>query len=148
MTCIAWDGTTLAADKRTTDASGKISVTTKIFRAPGGELLGGTGDAAVFQELKAWYLAGGHPDSFPQTARANVADLYVFDATGIRCYYAGPYPASVECERFAAGSGGDVAKGAMFMGANARQAVEAASALRGDCGDGVDALELEQCRAG
>lgn len=142
MTCIAWDGHTLAADRRVTDGGGKTSTTTKIFRALGGLLMGGTGDASVVAELQAWFLAGADPSAFPNSARANVADFYVFSAGGVQCYFAGPYPTSVECERFAVGAGGDVAKGAMFMGGNARQAVEAANALRGDCGDGVDQLTL------
>lgn len=111
MTCIAWDGHTLAADGRVTDGRGKTSTTTKIFRAPGGLLVGGTGDASVVTELQAWFLAGADPADFPNSARANVADFYVFSAGGVKCYCAGPYPTSVECDRFAVGSGGDVAKG-------------------------------------
>lgn len=141
MTVIAFDGRTLAADKRATDHRGKTSTTTKIHRAPGGELLACVGDASVCAELLAWFVAGAEPVAFPQSARASVADLYVFGPGGVLCYCAGPYPFTVECRHFAAGSGGDVAKGAMFMGADARKAVEAACSLRGDCGNGIDVLE-------
>lgn len=142
MTCIAWDGHTLAADRRVTDGRGKTSTTTKIFRAPGGLLVGGTGDASVVAELQAWFLAGADPSAFPNSARANLADFYVFSAGGVHCYCAGPHPTSVECERFAVGSGGDVAKGVLHMGGSAVEAVEAACLLRGDCGGGVDQLTL------
>lgn len=84
MTCIAWAGHTLAADRRVTDGRGKTSSTTKIFRAPGGLLMGGTGDASVVAELKAWYLAGAVPAEFPNSARANVADFYVFSVGSVQ----------------------------------------------------------------
>lgn len=45
---------------------------------------------------------------------------------------------SVECKRFAVGSGGDVARGVLHMGGSAVDAFRAACLYGGDCGDGVD----------
>lgn len=142
MTVLVFDGRVLAADRRTTDHRGFISTTTKIHRAPGGELLAGTGDSAVCADLKAWYLGGARPDDFPATARANVADLYVFSRGGVLHYYSGPHPCTIECQHVVAGSGGQVARGVLHMGGTAAQAVEAACLYCSSCGNGIDTLEL------
>jgi hypothetical protein len=143
MTVLVFDGSVLAADRRATDARGRVTTTTKIHRSLGGELLAGTGDAAVCADLKAWYLAGARPDDFPVTARANVADLYVFSRSGVLHYYSGPHPCTIECPHVVAGSGGEVARGVLHMGGTAVQAVEAACLYRGDCGGGIDTLGLD-----
>lgn len=142
MTVVVFDGSVLAADRRATDARGRVTTTTKIHRSPGGELLACTGDAAVCADLKAWYFGGARPGDFPVTARANVADLYVFSRSGVLHYYSGPHPCTIECQHVVAGSGGEVARGVLHMGGTAVQAVEAACQWRGDCGGGIDTLEL------
>lgn len=142
MTVIAWDGTTLAADKRVTCACGKTTATKKISRAPGGELLATVGHGPTALELRAWWLAGADPDCFPNAARADNADLLVIDRAGVRSYCAGPHPMTIEGPHAVAGSGGDVARGVLHMGGTAVEAVQAACLYRGDCGDGVDVLTL------
>lgn len=91
MTVIAWDGHSLAADRRSLDHRGRVLTLTKIFRAPGGELMAGTGESAVFHELKDWYLQGAKPEAFPTSARASVADLYVFSVSGVFWYGCSPF---------------------------------------------------------
>lgn len=142
MTVIAWDGTTLAADKRATGPGGKVSATTKISTAPGGQLLAMIGHGPTALELRAWWLDGADPERFPSAARADNADLLVIDHAGVRSYCAGPHPMTIEGRHVVAGSGGDLARGVLHMGGTAVEAVQAACLYRGDCGDGVDVLTL------
>lgn len=53
-----------------------------------------------------------------------------------------PYPARVEDKFTATGCGRDYALAAMFLGHDARAAVEVACALDAHCGNGIDTLEL------
>ncbi|MBB3176252.1 hypothetical protein [Variovorax sp. Sphag1AA] len=143
MTVIAWDGCTLAADKRATDHRGRVSTVTKIMRAPCGALLAGSGKADTINELREWWLAGATPEAFPQSARASEAELWAIRPDGsLVQYVSGPYPVPLDDSTMVAGSGGEVARGVLHMGGNARQAVEAACMYRGDCGNGIDVLEL------
>ncbi len=143
MTVIAWDGNTLAADKRANLGTLKCK-TTKIFTV-GAELTAFSGDAAAGRQMLAWYKDGAVPADFPETQR-NPKDLpcrlYVFDQHSIRCYEDTPYPIVYEDEIFAGGSGRDFAIAAMHLGKTAKEAVEIASLYSPDCGDGVDTLTL------
>lgn len=140
MTVLAWDGTTLAADKRAV-SFGLILTTTKVFRH-GGAIFGITGDGALALEMRAWYVAGADPEKFPPAAREDKATLIVADARGVHEYVTGPYPRLVEDKFGAWGSGRDFALAAMAMGRNARDAVELACRFSADCGNGCDALRL------
>ena len=68
MSVIAWDGNTLAADKRASSGT-LIGTTTKIFRIDQATLCGYTGDAAFGEQMVAWYKAGAHPEAFPPSQR-------------------------------------------------------------------------------
>lgn len=146
MTAIAWDGRTLAADKRSTDHRGRVCTVTKIMRSACGALIAGAGNADTIGELREWWLAGATPEGFPPSARASDAELWVVCPDGsLLNYVSAPHPTRVHDSTMVAGSGGDVARGVLHMGGDARQAVEAACVYRGDCGDGIDVLELEAC---
>lgn len=138
MTCIAWDGRTLAADKRASNG-GLARRCTKIMRH-GDALIGMTGDWDAAAELRQWWIDGAKPADFPKVGRDDKATLVVVQHAGISVYVAGPFP-MIQEEQFSAwGSGRDFAIAAMHLGCDAAKAVEVASIFQHDCGDGVDTL--------
>ena len=145
MTVVAWDGKTLAADRRSV-VSGTIRTTTKISRHPKKqELMAVTGCLPAGLEMQNWYISGHGPDAFPASCRQadNFARLIVVGQDGVFCFEGSPIPIKFDDQHVAFGSGTDFAMAAMHMGADARQAVEVACALSSECGNGIDALTFE-----
>lgn len=144
MTCIAWDGKTLAADKRGgTDLPRTV---TKIRRVKSGALIGCTGSACGDQELMAWYERGADPADFPAVHRdnANSSHMIVVEPGGaIRMFMDSPYAATFEDGFHAMGGGRDFAMAAMHLGRSASEAIEVAIALTATCGNGIDTLTLD-----
>jgi hypothetical protein len=146
MTVIVWDGHTLAADKRMSD-NGYPATTTKIFRAPNGALLGGSGDSDAVSALRRWYCDGADRTEYPNNRDGDTCcgRLLVITPEGkVTMYLRGPDPLLIEDRMYAMGSGGDFALAAMHLGHDARHAVEVACALDTDCGNGIDTLTLEK----
>lgn len=141
MTVIAFDGRTLAADKRATTGGGMVRTITKIERH-NGELLAVTGGLDIGLEMKEWYKAGADPERFPEVARKDDAVLIVIKNRRIYSYASGPYPMEIEARKCAFGSGRDFAEAAMYLGRTAVEAVEIASLFQSDCGNGVDSFDL------
>lgn len=67
MTTIAWDGATLAADKRAVN-NGLFRTTTKIFRV-NDRLFGFCGDAAYGNQMLQWIRDGQKVEDFPKEQR-------------------------------------------------------------------------------
>jgi 20S proteasome alpha/beta subunit len=142
VSVIAWDGTTLAADKRATLGS-LIRTTTKIFRV-GDALCAYAGSAAGGEEMLAWFRDGAKPESFPASQRTDEwSGLLVVRKGEILKYEQAPYPLRFEDKFIAIGCGRDFAMAAMHLGHDARTAVEVAIALDSGCGNGIDALTLD-----
>lgn len=146
MTCIAWDGKTLAADKRATSV-GYPATTTKIFRLKDGSIAGFTGDADSARALLDWYESGAGKDAFPpnRDGQGNCRAILMVITPDRRVMQIQrePFPIEFEDPFTAMGSGRDYALAAMHLGYDARKAVEVASALDTDCGNGIDTLEFE-----
>lgn len=142
MTCIAWDGKTLAADKMLHFDSSH-AVCTKIFKIDGA-LAGFAGSAATGNECMAWIRGGRIPEEFPKKqAESNTGSLLVIETDGrIHHYYNSCYPTLIQDEFFAIGSGDEFALAAMYLGISAAKAVEVACALSPSCGNGIDTLTL------
>lgn len=141
MTVIAFDGKTVAADKRVTQA-GMARTITKI-RRHGTAVVGLAGDSFVAAELFDWFVRiGAEPEKFPASARTGDGTMVVFSSRGVLIYSAGPAPVMIEDPVFAIGSGRDYAMAAMHLGKTAAEAVEVACLFDQDCGNGVDTLEL------
>jgi hypothetical protein len=140
MTVICFDGKTLAADRQAT-CEGMRSSITKIFRMEDGTLLameGAAGDALL---LVKWAYEGFDPAHFPRLA--NHANLWVIKPDGAVSSFEGtPVPMDLHDKTFVAGTGRGLAKGALAMGASARQAVQVACDYHVECGMGIDTLEL------
>jgi 20S proteasome alpha/beta subunit len=143
MTCIAWDGVTLAADKRATSGGGIARTVTKIERH-GSNLLAVIGSWDVATELRAWFKAGAKPEAFPESARSGEGTLVVITpGKHPRTYATGPHALPIEQKCLAFGSGRDYAEAAMFLGCDAKRAVEVACQFQTDCGNGIDTLRLK-----
>ncbi len=148
MTTIAWDGQTLAGDKRTS-FGGMHATTTKVHRMPigpyQGALVAGAGPAVLIQEMLRWIATGADPQSFPQSNRTEdkCCCILVVTPEGRLLYFDNtPDPMTIENEQWAIGSGRDFAMAAMFLGKDAVEAIVVASALDTGTGNGVDALRL------
>lgn len=140
MTVIAWDGKTLAADKRSTDC-GQPRTTTKIVRAPDGALVAACGDTGMARALRAWWVSGHDTSQYPDAD--SKADLFIVTKDGEQRLYQGSgHPILLEDKTFAMGTGRDYANAAMHYGRTAIEAVELACLWDSGCGNGVDTLTL------
>ena len=142
MTVIAWDGTTLAADKRT-NFGNSFATTTKIHRI-GKSLVGYSGESSIGCELMAWAKAGFLAEDFPTACRDKIFSLLVINAKSILYFCSGPYPISIEECMYTIGSGCDYATAAMYCGKTAVEAVEIACLFDPNCGNGIDMLRLHK----
>ena len=141
MTIVAWDGKTLAADKRMI-SSGLMRTCRKIWEY-NGNLIAITGDWDAGAELIAWFNAGADPAKFPEAGRKDTATLIVINTGCVWQYNAGPYGVLLECKQCAFGSGRDYAEAALYLGKTAYEAVEVACHFESSCGGGIDVLALK-----
>lgn len=145
MSVIAWDGTTLAADRQSTN-QGTLSTVRKIW-PHGKELLAIVGDFSHGYLLADWYRNGADPEKYPAKVHEDSAFLTVIRREDgkpkIYRYEDSPAPLEFLDPIMAFGCGRDYALGAMSAGADAYRAVEIASEHDAYCGRGVDTLILE-----
>jgi ATP-dependent protease HslVU (ClpYQ) peptidase subunit len=143
MTVIAWDGKTLAADRRT--SFGSRHMTTRKAHRVNGALVAGAGETAAILEMVEWFRAGAKPEDLPANQRTdNCVTLLVITPKGEILEYAnGPYPIVVKEKQWAVGSGAEFARTAMYLGKSAREAVTIACKFDTCSGNGIDTLELE-----
>lgn len=148
MTVIAWDGTTLAADREAGDSWIKCHSIIKIERSRG-HLIGCAGPSTPAREIMAWFDAGALPLEFPASLRPldSLTMLVITPDGGVTVYQNTPYPIryvphAITGNRYAIGSGKEAAMAVMLTGANASRAVELVSLVCSGCGNGVDTLTL------
>lgn len=143
MTVIAWDGRTLAADKRV--SYGNMSRTTTKIRRVGDCLVGIAGSGSIGLAVVEWLGNGADPAAFPklQEDADDHANVLVIRPDGcIEEYARTAYPTVYEDKFAAIGSGRDFAVAAMHLGKTAREAVEVACLFDTGCGNGIDTLEF------
>jgi ATP-dependent protease HslVU (ClpYQ) peptidase subunit len=143
MTCIAYDGTTLAADRRVC-YGGTICETTKIFRIDGC-LVGGAGEMPYLMAMFEWVRNGRIIADYPehQKHKEDWQPMLLVEPDGTACIYErSPYPVRYAQKHAAIGTGREYARAAMHLGKTAREAVEVACALDTSCGNGIDTLTL------
>lgn len=142
MTCIAWDGKTLAADKR---ADLGYPATVCKIRKINGSLVGGSGDFANLISLYKWFENGcdvnGWPDCQKDEKRWTTM-LVITPEKKIFKYEQEPVPFEIEDKFVVIGSGKLAALPVLAMGGSAKEAVEMAIRFDINCGNGVDTLEL------
>lgn len=158
MSVIAWDGKTLAADKRASLGT-LIRTTTKVFNL-GTCFAAYAGNADGGEEMLAWFKRGLHETTrrtedermewinatFPASQRDkdDWAGLLVIWPDGhLWKFERAPYPIKFPPQQFAIGSGRDFALAAMHCGKTAPEAVEVACHFDSGCGNGVDVLSFE-----
>lgn len=140
MTVIAYDGSTLAADKMAICAGARLTVT-KVFRRQGFRI-GISGTESHGLAVAAWIEAHGKPDDYPKAEKDDLSYcLVVFGDGRVLRYEGTAYPIESEDRFAAAGSGQDFALAAMYLGHDAVEAVRVASALSSSCGGGIDVLK-------
>lgn len=144
MTTVAWDGETLAADRKMGD---RYNVQ-KIFPVPTG-FAAGCGDYDSVIEIVQWLRDGEPRDSVPVLQEKDddgdsCAEVVVVDRKGRIDWLTWPYLRRIRLhERFVAiGSGEEVAIGAMAFGATARQAVAVACRYDPNTGQGIDSVRV------
>lgn len=144
MTTIAWDGKVLAADKRMGFGTEHATVT-KISRL-NGCLVGWAGGSALGRAMENWYARGCEIADFPVSQRNDdkCGSLLVIHPDGsILQYSQEPFAIRIEEAFYAIGSGSAFASAAMYLGHDARRAVEVSCALDMNSGNGIDILEFE-----
>lgn len=147
MTVVAWDGRTLAADRRL-DWAGTLYAGSKLLRFPDGRLVGHAGNRTLALELVGWIRRGARrgrrprPDDDVQAT----CSVLVVQLDGSALIWTESWDAPVHelaaGEPCALGSGREFALGAIEAGADAVRAVEIAIARCEGCGDGIDTLTL------
>ena len=137
MTTIAWDGKSLAGDRRI--SSGTIVYTsTKIRRTGDGRLIGATGDYGVCISMLDWLEHGGARPVCQDSDRWAAALEVLPDGT---CWMHNRETRwRIEDDFAAVGSGRDYAMAAMALGHPARVGVEVATRFDPGTGNGVDEL--------
>lgn len=141
MTVIAWDGKTLAADKRATYGD-MICTVTKIARIEG-RLAAGAGDTAFINVMFEWLRGGRVPAEFPksQESKDDWQPFLVIESDGTPLLYErSPCPVRYEQKHIVLGSGREFARAALHLGKTAVEAVQCAIDLSHTCGNGIDTL--------
>lgn len=138
MTVIAWDGKTLAADKRAVNGS-LIRTTTKIFKVYD-LIVAVAGKFDYGLQMVDWVQKGRNPEAYPkcQSDTENWVSLLVVENGKLLVYEMTPFPLIFEDAHYATGFGRDFAMAAMHVGYDAPGAVRIACELSADCGNGVD----------
>ena len=145
MTTVAWDGTSIAADRRIV-GEGIAGTAGKLFRLKNGCVLAGAGYLDQVLEVAAWINAGCKEDKKPKFPEdlAEGSSLLLVDPKGRAYFLTWPYLRRLQVnEKFVAvGSGAHFAMGAMAMGADARRAVVIAARFDPNTGGGVNVLRV------
>lgn len=140
MTCIAFDGRTLAGDKQATNHECRSNVVTKVFKH-NGYLIGIAGAGNLAFEMLDWFKGGCVKLDFPESGEDEYATLMVITPEKKILIYTGrPTPVPYEQEYVAIGSGRDYALAAMHLGYDAKKAVAVACHFDTNCGNGIDTV--------
>lgn len=148
MTIVAWDGRTIAADKRATMGTAICTVTKlrKIKRPDHiPEVLAWTGEQDSGLMVAEWYAtAGGDPAAWPksQEVEDRWSRLLVADRYGVKEYNRLPVAFKIQEPFMAWGCGMNAARAAMACGKSAFDAVEITCRFDGGCGNGIDVFDL------
>jgi len=147
MTTIAFDGYTLAADRR----MGGDRIVHKISKVPEG-WAAGCGDASLVIEVIEWLKMGSPRDALPDLPEecydegTGRTEIIVINPKG-KCYrLTWPYlrPIPMLNAYIAIGSGGEYAMGAMAYGATDKEAVQIASKFDKGTGFGIDTVQIRK----
>lgn len=133
MTIIVWDGTTLAVDQQFN--RGEIKQPGQKLYTYHDKAIAICGNQDNHEALIRHFILDAPWPAFQSTAEYSL--VVVATKHECRAYYQNPEGVPV-LQPDAFGSGAQFALGALYMGANAIQAVEATIALCTSCGFGID----------
>ncbi len=146
MTVIAYRAGVMAGDRAVTSGRGMLCGTrAKVARTSAGWLVGAAGPLSGATGAVEWVEACFHSgDEFvPPRGKLDGLDAIIVSPTGRVFYFDGrAFPTEVTGEYFAVGGGEEFAMGAMAVGADAIQAVQAACMLGAGLGGGIDVVRL------
>lgn len=140
MTIVIYRDKTLAADTLITHGDTVWAYAKKIIKAPDGSLAGAAGNLSFVQEFLDWASRVDREEYDPPKSSHTNQALLITKKTVL--YYTGPRPIVMTAKYIAIGCGTDIAYGALWMGASADQAVNAAIAHNGKCGGTIDHVIL------
>jgi hypothetical protein len=148
MTVVVWDGNVLATDRQAEDGTLKWEsskawvVSSEMY---GACVVSGVGYLQDIVLSREWIRRGANPDDWPLWSKGqrNNAQVVVMTRDKLFLYDGTPYPIEREAP-CAFGHGREVAYGAMYMGANAEMAVQAANKYAQHCGLGVEVFSLKE----
>jgi hypothetical protein len=149
VTVIAYDGLYVAADRMISNDSGMKGscVKLKVFEK---QVLVTCGAADHGEAFIIWYMDGKDPKAFPHVSQGGdkTAYLYVFQHNcPVMCFQTWPAPILFPMAEFAAGAGSEIARTALHLGRDAREAAKIACDLNVYCGNGVDYVDLSELAA-
>lgn len=149
MTTIAWDGRTLAGDRRSVfGVTPMLEPIPKIYRITyqGLDSIAGYAGSLVYcQRVLAWIKAGCDQDKRPEKEKDDDEfSVVVINNNGITYFNDRFYPESLGFRPWAIGSGRDYAIGAMAAGASAKKAVGIAASYDVFTGGEIDVLTLQK----
>ena len=146
MTVVVWDGSTLATDRAASDGVAKWKTEKAWYWGEGEDrlILTGTGPLHSILEMREWFKDGCMVSKFPAIQTTHPCHFIVVSPyVGLYRYESTHMPISHGYDACAFGEGRDVAHGAWYMGATAREAVEASNQFSVHCGLGVHEYRLE-----
>ena len=122
MTTVAWDGSSLAADRLVTENGARVGYVDKVRRTSDNRLLAGSGSVASMKVLMNWVEDGGdRPNPWPEDAEV----MEVLPNGRVRCHEKGGV-VDMDPGPQVLGSGGRFAQAAMACGKTAQEAVSIA----------------------
>lgn len=140
MTIVVYRDRVLAADTLLSAGSTAWAFGKKIRKAKDGSLIGACGNISFVQEFLDWGEQENRCEfEPPKSNQINQGLLVSWKQT---LYYVGKNPVPIKGPYFALGSGSDIALGALWMGASAQQAVNAAISHNVHCDGTIDSVEL------
>lgn len=152
MTVVAYKDGTIAADSMVGSSNHYAGNVGKIARNSSGDLIGASGLTAWCSPVLRWFASGERgkmPRHTPKDDQQSASAIIIRRASPGRVYFVecdsalAPYPIEVDpaCG-FAIGCGREVARGAMYAGASAIDAVKAAIHLEDGCGGDIHAMRF------
>lgn len=145
MTTIAWDGTTLAADRASWSGNSKYRVRKvhKVVAADGQKfLVAFAGDQAFANLVLRWMRGGPHPGAYPNSDEVTIG-VVIDEKHRVWRLDSQKLSYSQILERIhASGGGQDFAIGALEAGATAEQAIRIAIKRSDMAGLGVDSVKF------
>lgn len=143
MTTIAWDGKSLAGDRRVSFGGITDAKVSKIVRREDGALAATAGNSSLCAAFRRWFLAGEEGERPALDKGTETSNALIIRPSGLLIIHdlSGWYDA--DAPLYSMGSGWEIALGAMAMGAHAEEAVRVASRFDGNTGDDIEVFHMQ-----